>query len=533
MVLANVAWILASNGKKVLTVDWDLEAPGLHRYFYPFLVDRDLMASDGLIDCFTDFAVEAVTPAGTGTPSSDSDWQRSRADLLRYAVSLEWEFPDDGRLDFIPAGRQGSLYSTRVNSFDWRNFYERLGGGAFLDDVKDWMRGEYDYVLIDSRTGVSDTSSICTVKMPDTLVVFFTMNNQSIDGASAVADSVFSQREDIRIFPVLTRVDTFETDKAAVRQKYAEQMFFRFPKGFSQHERSEYWGNARIPYWPVFSYEEVLAIFRDSPQDPTRVLAGCVRLTSYLTDRAIERLGDQPSEEMRQQVLADFAGPQGSGRPAIVSDSDTAEGVLRTASETWRVLTPSERDGASRVFLRLVQSLDDHQTVLRNASIEEFKDATIIDLLAARSLIGRTKNPTTGRETLRLAHESLLHWPELMSLVTANADFLRWRQRLDAFVNDWEASGRDTSLLLTPSLLNLYVQWRDRRRDDLSEAELAYIAASETVASEQAQPTRTLAVFALFKFFIRFAKSETFAYALGLLVAMGGIIALILFLLGR
>jgi Novel STAND NTPase 1 len=318
-------------------------------------------------------------------------------------------------LDFIPAGRQCSLYSTRVNSFDRRNFYERLGGGVFLDDVKDWMRSEYDYILIDSRTGVSDTSGICTVKMPDTLVVFFTMNNQSIDGASAVVDSVFSQREDIRIFPILSRVDTFEIDRAEIRQKYAEQMFFRFPNGFREHERSEYWGKARIPYWAVFSYEEVLAIFRDPPQDPTRVLAGCERLTFYLTDRAIERLGEPPSEEKRQQVLADFAGPQGSGRPAIVSDSDTAERLLRTASETWRVLTPSERDRASRVFLRLVQSLDDGQTVLRNAPIEEFKDVGIIDSLAARSLVGRTKNPTTGREMLRLAHESLLRWPELMN----------------------------------------------------------------------------------------------------------------------
>ncbi len=37
MALANVAWILASNGLKVLVVDWDLDSPGLHKYFHPFL----------------------------------------------------------------------------------------------------------------------------------------------------------------------------------------------------------------------------------------------------------------------------------------------------------------------------------------------------------------------------------------------------------------------------------------------------------------------------------------------------------------
>lgn len=35
MALANTAWILAANGKRVLAVDWDLEAPGLHRFFHP------------------------------------------------------------------------------------------------------------------------------------------------------------------------------------------------------------------------------------------------------------------------------------------------------------------------------------------------------------------------------------------------------------------------------------------------------------------------------------------------------------------
>ena len=37
MALANVAWILASNGNRVLSVDWDLESPGLHKFFHPFL----------------------------------------------------------------------------------------------------------------------------------------------------------------------------------------------------------------------------------------------------------------------------------------------------------------------------------------------------------------------------------------------------------------------------------------------------------------------------------------------------------------
>jgi Mrp family chromosome partitioning ATPase len=49
MAMANVAWLLALSGARVLAIDWDLEAPGLHRYFRPFLDDPDLAESEGLV----------------------------------------------------------------------------------------------------------------------------------------------------------------------------------------------------------------------------------------------------------------------------------------------------------------------------------------------------------------------------------------------------------------------------------------------------------------------------------------------------
>ena len=60
MALANVGWILASSGKRVLLVDWDLEAPGLHRYLSPFLLDGELTSSDGIIDLILDFSLKAL-----------------------------------------------------------------------------------------------------------------------------------------------------------------------------------------------------------------------------------------------------------------------------------------------------------------------------------------------------------------------------------------------------------------------------------------------------------------------------------------
>src|SRR5213078_2846099 len=72
MALANVAWILASTGLKVLVIDWDLEAPGLHRYFRPFLDDTELTQSPGLIDFLTDFAAAARVERPTELTAGDT-----------------------------------------------------------------------------------------------------------------------------------------------------------------------------------------------------------------------------------------------------------------------------------------------------------------------------------------------------------------------------------------------------------------------------------------------------------------------------
>src|SRR5271169_1658910 len=49
MALANVAWILAANGERVLIADWDLESPGLDRFFQPFM-DPGVAQKPGVVD---------------------------------------------------------------------------------------------------------------------------------------------------------------------------------------------------------------------------------------------------------------------------------------------------------------------------------------------------------------------------------------------------------------------------------------------------------------------------------------------------
>ena len=69
MALANVAWILASNGHRVLVADWDLESPGLHRFFSPFL-DQTVPDAPGIIDMVRDYEWLAKT-------TDEEQWRRA------------------------------------------------------------------------------------------------------------------------------------------------------------------------------------------------------------------------------------------------------------------------------------------------------------------------------------------------------------------------------------------------------------------------------------------------------------------------
>jgi formylglycine-generating enzyme required for sulfatase activity/cellulose biosynthesis protein BcsQ len=308
MALANVAWILASRGCRVLAIDWDLEAPGLHRYFEPFLQDPSLERSTGVVDFVRDFATAALS-VEPGT--QEKDWYREYSNILAHAVSVEWQFPGAGCLNFVPAGRQDVAYPVRVNSFDWQGFYERLGGGVMLEDAKRGLRGLYDFVLIDSRTGVSDTAGVCTVQMPDELVVCFTLNRQSIYGASAAARSVFEQRRTrtgaptVKIWPLPTRVDPSEKDRLEVAQTIARVRFTGLLSHLDPEEEDKYWDEIPVPYEAYYAYEEVLATFRERSRRPSSMLVGMERIAGYLTGGPSSS-PDVIDEAQRSKGLAAF-----------------------------------------------------------------------------------------------------------------------------------------------------------------------------------------------------------------------------------
>ncbi|MDT7841909.1 FxSxx-COOH system tetratricopeptide repeat protein [Streptomyces justiciae] len=302
MALANTAWIMASQGRRVLVVDWDLEAPGLDRFLRPFLEPHALRDRPGVLDLINDYMLKVESLGEVGV---DEEWVDQQAGIGKAVSPLQWHFPRGGALDFISAGRQDRNYSSIFSQFNWTRFYEEQYGGQFLDAVCAQFRRGYDYVLVDSRTGLSDISDICTLHFPDVLVNCFTHNDQSIEGAAAVArrvvDTYYHDRR-IRILPVPMRVvdseaDRLEAARAKVRVTF-DQLLMRTP----HVDVRRYWGNVELPYKPTYAYEEMLATFRDEPGTPTSLLAACERLTSVITEGDVTCL-DPMTDEERQNYL--------------------------------------------------------------------------------------------------------------------------------------------------------------------------------------------------------------------------------------
>jgi MinD-like ATPase involved in chromosome partitioning or flagellar assembly len=156
MALANIPVLLARRGLKVLTVDWDLEAPGLERYFSYF----------------------EIKPGGAGLLRMCMEARDSgTADFRNFTVSFDCEA--NHPITLLASGRErDEAYTRNLEAFDWEEFLSKQGG-QFVERLRNEWRDEFDIVLIDSRTGLSDTSGICTIQLPDVVVAMFTANYQA------------------------------------------------------------------------------------------------------------------------------------------------------------------------------------------------------------------------------------------------------------------------------------------------------------------------------------------------------------------
>jgi tetratricopeptide (TPR) repeat protein/MinD-like ATPase involved in chromosome partitioning or flagellar assembly len=255
--LANVAALLAKRGRKVLVIDWDLEAPGLHRYFKLQMATRP-RPMFGLIHILT----EAAT-------NPDARWESSVEN-----ISLGYEM----EIALIASGDQAVDYADRVRAFSWEDFFEKCRGGAVLERWRTEWKQQFDFVLVDSRTGITDSGGVCTVLLPDILVLVFSANEQSFEGGLRVALGIQEARQKLHvprppvaILPLPSRFDGRDEIDESKRwlDRFGTELkpFYDdwLPRRIEPRQMLEL---TKVPYVTKFSFGEPLPVLTHGVTDP-------------------------------------------------------------------------------------------------------------------------------------------------------------------------------------------------------------------------------------------------------------------------
>jgi len=310
MALANVAAIYAQRGKRVLALDFDFEAPGLHRYFLPTGAQSFTPAEPqmGVLNFFDALRTRLSESFRDGQAIDDAVASPKLRAMIRellddggHLYRVQLRDPDAKpsslvHIDFVAAARFDATYPELVRIFDWQGFYDDYA--EVFPAIVNELRDRYDVILIDSRTGVTDIGSICTMVLPDKLVLVFTPNEQSLAGALDAGWQAVQGRKAapeprlLPVFPVVSRVEEGEEHQKRAWIDRARRSFERLLgeiHGIDHVDLETYFNIVRIPHKSFYAYGEQIAATQQSANEFGSISQAFHRLADALEhDSAIK-----------------------------------------------------------------------------------------------------------------------------------------------------------------------------------------------------------------------------------------------------
>jgi tetratricopeptide (TPR) repeat protein len=149
--------------------------------------------------------------------------------------------------------------------------------------------------------------------------------------------------------------------------------------------------------------------------------------------------------------------------------------VDRTHDAAFVALSPENQSIARQVLSRLVRLSDDTNAVAPQCvSISQLttEQNAFLDRLAQLKLVAYEPG---GDGTFALANPAAADgWQRLRQWVDEDREFLKWRQRLDAYCSDWQRT-KDPGALLAGTLLEEARGWLKKRPEDFGPLERRYV----------------------------------------------------------
>lgn len=177
MALVNCGVELARRGRKVLLVDFDLQAPGLSSFSLLGVSSN----AKGIADFVHEFLNTNNAPAV--------------ANYISHSPAIHFQ---SGEVVVMSAGSRAGKSTKQPIEIDWNELYNHRDGFLLLEDLKEQWRTaiEPDYVLIDCQSGHSDIGSICTRQLAELAVLFFLPNEENLQGIRGTVADVRRQSEE-------------------------------------------------------------------------------------------------------------------------------------------------------------------------------------------------------------------------------------------------------------------------------------------------------------------------------------------------
>jgi MinD-like ATPase involved in chromosome partitioning or flagellar assembly len=206
LLVANTAQFLAMSGRRVVALDLDLEAPGLHHKLGS--LDRPMRGG----------AVDELLSALEG--------EQRTVSLRETAIEISMPVGCDGSLFLIPAGSAPSpAYWASLERLNHVLRSHRRNGGlpeAVLE-LQARIAEEFDpqFLLIDSRTGITELGGLATSLLADRVVCLTTTSPESVEGIRVVAEALraaprLASQKPLRLDFLVTRVEERSMTPAGV-----------------------------------------------------------------------------------------------------------------------------------------------------------------------------------------------------------------------------------------------------------------------------------------------------------------------------
>jgi cellulose biosynthesis protein BcsQ/stress-induced morphogen len=178
--LGLVAGILATRNRRVVMVDFDLEAPGISVLF-----QNDLENINEEQYGVLDYLHQRYLTPDINIPTIDN-------------CICQVNLGTRGELFLVPAGEYNENYIHRLADLDRHTLQSFYRGEInpvqqLITDLKD--RLDPDVILIDARPGFNDTSAIALFDLADTAIICFSPTDQSFEGLRWVVQAAKKQRD--------------------------------------------------------------------------------------------------------------------------------------------------------------------------------------------------------------------------------------------------------------------------------------------------------------------------------------------------